>query len=281
MKRPISSYNKFLYNSVVLYRCTLRSLEWQKNKNNYAKTFIQQLLPYRVYKHQSVLIRKLGNSDLKLQHNKVKNIELSIQKINHIIIKPNETFSFFYLVKKPTKTKGYLNGMMLSSGEATEGVGGGLCQIANLIHWLCLHSPLTVTERHHHSFDPFPDSGRVVPFGCGASLFYNYIDYQFKNNTKHTFQLNFWLDKKCLNADLRIDEDLDYTYHIQEKEHEFLCFENNYYRKNSIWKKKIKKIGGVLLEEKCIQKNFSLVKYIPDNFRLIDQEEFDKYKKIN
>ncbi|MEX5895183.1 VanW family protein [Proteus vulgaris] len=30
----------------------------------------------------------------------------------------------------------------LSYGEAKKGVGGGICQASNLIHWLALHSEL-------------------------------------------------------------------------------------------------------------------------------------------
>lgn len=278
MKRPISSYNKFLYKAVVLYRRLIRYLKWKFNVNKYTKTFYKKPLPFRIYKHQSVLVRKLGDADLQLQYNKVTNIKLSIEKLNGILIKPRETFSFFYLVGNPDESKGYLDGMMLSNGSAIAGVGGGICQIANLIHWLCLHSPLTITERHHHSFDPFPDSGRVVPFGCGASLFYNYIDYQFRNDTNCTVQLLFWLDEKCLNGDLRINEELSYKFHIEERCHEFICFDNQYYRKNEIWKKKIKKIGGKLLEEKCIQRNLSIVKYIPESFRNIENDEFESLK---
>ena len=79
--------------------------------------------------------------------------------------------------------------MQLSQGKVTVGVGGGLCPLANLIHWMGLHSPLQLTERHHHSFDPFPDEGRVLPFGSGASLFYNYVDLRFRNPTDQTLQL--------------------------------------------------------------------------------------------
>lgn len=260
---------------MVFYRRLLRHLHRIINRNKYAGMISNEILPYRVYKHQSVLIRKLGDADLQLQHNKVTNIKISIKKLNGILVRPGETFSFFYLVGCPIKSKGYLDGMMLSNGCAIAGVGGGICQIANLIHWLCLHSPLTITERHHHSFDPFPDSGRVVPFGCGASLFYNYIDYQFRNDTNHTFQLLFWLDDKCLNGDLRISEELPYKFHIEERAHEFIGFDNQYYRKNELWKKKIKKIGGQLQEEKCIQRNFSIVKYLPDIYRQVQKEEFE------
>ena len=56
---------------------------------------------------------------------------------------------------------------MISSGGFRSGVGGGLCQLANMVHWLLLNSPLTVTELHHHSDALFPDERRTVPFGTG------------------------------------------------------------------------------------------------------------------
>jgi vancomycin resistance protein VanW len=145
--------------------------------------------------------------------------------------------------------------MELSFGEAKAGIGGGLCQISNLIHWLVLHSPLTVTERHHHSFDPFPDEGRVLPFGSGATIFYNYLDYQFTNNTKDTYQLNLWFSEKCLEGELRIDKELEIAYHVIEKEHKFLRKDNVYYRKNEIWREKILKFqGGKVIDKEAIKK---------------------------
>jgi vancomycin resistance protein VanW len=262
-------------------RCAARRLKWWFGEQKYAKTRSNEKLPFRVYKHQSVLIRKLGVSDITLQHNKVINLQLALEKINGIIIRPGETFSYCYLTGRATKRKGYLNGMMLANGEAKAGIGGGICQIANLIHWLCLHSPLTVTERHHHDFDPFPDEGRVVPFGSGATILYNYIDYQFTNNTPQTFQLIFWLDPKCLNGDLRISEDLPYKYHVFEKNHLFLQKEGQFYRTNELWRKKIKKIGtGDILTVEFLQKNFSLVKYIPENYVLYENMSAAEQKEL-
>ncbi|MDO4714537.1 MAG: hypothetical protein Q4B28_08110 [bacterium] len=39
-------------------------------------------LPFINIRHQSVLLRKLGDIDMQLQINKVKNLQLAIQKIN-------------------------------------------------------------------------------------------------------------------------------------------------------------------------------------------------------
>jgi vancomycin resistance protein VanW len=241
--------------------------KWYLTAQKYATKRTEDKLAFRVKKYQSVLLKKLGDSDMKLQINKITNLKIAIKRIDGILIRPGETFSFCKLVGLPTKGKGYLLGMELSFGEVQAGIGGGICQISNLIHWLVIHSPLTVTERYHHSFDPFPDDGRVLPFGSGATVFYNYRDYQFKNNTEYTFQLNFWLDEKCLNAELRIDKELDYSYHVFEKEHHFLKINEEFYRTNEIWRNKILKFNsGEIINTELVTKNFAKVKYCPDNY---------------
>ncbi|MBO9562232.1 MAG: VanW family protein [Niastella sp.] len=185
-----------------------------------------------------MLLKKLGDSDKQLQINKVTNLKIAAKKIDGILIRPGETFSFCKLVGLPTKRKGYLLGMELSFGE-----------------------------RYHHSFDPFPDDGRVLPFGSGATVFYNYRDYQFTNNTSHTFQVNLWFSDKCLEGELRIDTELDYAYHVMEKDHQFLKIEGQFYRKNEIWREKILKFkSGQVVETELITKNFARVTYTPDNY---------------
>ena len=77
----------------------------------------------------------------------------------------------------------------MSFEETRVGIGRGICQSSNLIHWLALHLPLTIHERHHHSFEPFPDDGRILLFASGATAFYNYLDFQLTNNTEWTFQI--------------------------------------------------------------------------------------------
>ncbi|NOT90631.1 MAG: VanW family protein [Ferruginibacter sp.] len=242
-------------------------MQWYTDDKKYTSSKSSQHLKYRIKKHQSVLLKKLGSNNEQLQLNKVTNLKIAAAKINGILIKPGETFSFCKLVGLPTKQKGYLLGMELSFGEARAGIGGGICQISNLIHWLAIHSPLTVTERYHHSFDPFPDDGRVLPFGSGATVFYNYRDFQLTNNTAYTFQINLWFSEKCLEGELRIDQELDYAYHIEEREHQFLKIENIFFRKNEIWRHKIFKFkSGKIISTELITKNFARVTYTPESF---------------
>jgi vancomycin resistance protein VanW len=268
-RKLLSQRHPVLYFASVWMRRVQRMAAWYLDGKTYARYRTENKLPFRVKKHQSVLLKKLGNDPLhqQLQLNKVTNLKIAVAQLSGILIRPGETFSFCKLVGRPARYKGYLPGMELSFGEARAGIGGGICQISNLIHWLVLHSPLSVTERYHHSFDPFPDDGRVLPFGSGATVFYNYRDYQVTNHSRYTFQINLWFSEKCLEGDLRIDEALEYAYHVFEKEHRFLKREDQYFRTNELWRTKFLKYeGGKIVDTELLVKNFARVMYVPEQY---------------
>ncbi|CAA6812086.1 MAG: Vancomycin B-type resistance protein VanW [uncultured Sulfurovum sp.] len=269
LKKSLATYHPWLYHIVVFVKRVERHVEWQFDGRNYAETRQEKVLDFRVKKHQSVLIRRYSNnSDMELQYNKVGNLKLVIEALNGTIIRPNETFSFYKLLGKPTEKRGFKRGMELSRGEARAGFGGGICQSSNLIYWLALHSPLETLERHHHSFDPFPDTGRVLPFASGATVMYNYRDLCLYNPTEQTFQLRLWLDEKCLNGELRTDVEMDLKYHVYEKEHYFEKKNEQYFRSNELWRE-VKSKGREIsyLEEEFLVRNYAEVKYVPDEFK--------------
>ena len=270
-KKLLSQRHPIFYFISIWEKRIRRKISWYIGPKRYSKIRSEEKLPFRVKKHQSKLLKKLGETDMVLQYNKIDNLKLVVDRISGILIKPGDTFSFCKTVGLPTKKKGYKLGMELSFGEAKAGIGGGICQSSNLMHWLALHSPLTINERHHHSFDPFPDDGRVLPFASGATVFYNYLDFQLTNNTEWTFQINLWLTDKLLEGEIRVNEELDFNYHVLEKEHRFIKKENEFYRTNEIWRTKNAKFrSGELLVEEMIYKNYGKVKYIPEEFESED-----------
>jgi len=267
-KKLLSQRHPALYFISVWEKRIRRYVRWVFDGRKYAIRQSGETLPYRVREHQSVLLRQLGKSEMQLQINKVTNLKLAVRHLDGIVIRPGEVFSYCRLVGYPTAAKGYLPGMELSFGEPTTGIGGGICQIANLIHWLVLHSPLTVTERHRHSFDPFPDDGRVIPFGTGATIFFNYRDYQFINRTNQTFQLRIWLSDTFLHGELYTDAIPDYAYRVFEREHTFLKIGQTFYRKNEIWRENRAAEGS---SEELLDKNFARVMYEPTEFTEADE----------
>lgn len=93
-----------------------------------------EALPFLVKRHSTRLIKKLGDSDMRLQLNKVENLKLVIPCLNGLVIRPGESFSFCRLVRKPMAKRGFLEGMELSMGKAQSGIGGGICQMENLLN---------------------------------------------------------------------------------------------------------------------------------------------------
>ena len=181
----------------------------------FARVKKDEPLPYLIHSHKSLIRRKLGNVDPRLQESKAVNLSLAAPKVNGILIRPGEVFSFWRLVGSTSKRKGYLEWLTIDRGRTGSGIGGGMCQFTNLIYWLVLHSPLTVVEHHHHDgYDLFPDFGRQVPFGVGTSIAYNYLDYRFKNATDATYQLIVYTTDKYLCGELRCSEICGYIYHI-------------------------------------------------------------------
>lgn len=268
-KKLLSQRHPIFYFLSVWEKRIRRRLKWRFDGKRYTTVQQSEKLEYRVKKHQSKLLKKLGETDMVLQYNKIDNLKLVVEQVNGIIIKPGETFSFCKTVGLPTKRKGYKLGMELSFGEARAGIGGGICQSSNLMHWLALHSPLTINERHHHSFDPFPDDGRVLPFASGATVFYNYLDFQLTNNTDWTFQINLWLTDKLLEGEIRVNKELDFNYHVKEKNHKFIKKGDDFFRTNEIWRTKHAKFkSGALLGEELMFKNFGKVKYKPKEYEV-------------
>jgi vancomycin resistance protein VanW len=272
-RTPLSLKHPLLYWLRIQQRQIFRALAWQTKRWKLASIKQPENLDYRVFKHSSKLIRRLGNSDIALQHGKIQNLNIAIPCIDGILIQPGETFSFCYLVGRPSKTRGFVNGMELSFGKARPGIGGGICQLANLIHWMALHSPLAITERSNHSFDPFPDDGRVLPFGVGAAIFYNFVDLMIYNPTAHTFQLRCWLTDTTLEGDLRSATALNHKYHIYEKNHRFTQINNQAYRENEIWRQIITKgHQPTIVEDHLCYKNQVRVMY-PISFPTIQEND--------
>ena len=251
------TYNLSLWKERIKKRLKdiIRSTKFAKEKSA-AK------LPVLIYEHKSLMRRRLGNVRQDLQENKVINLNLAAPKVSGILIRPGETFSFWKLVGNCTEKKGYKAGMTISLGQVSAGIGGGMCQFTNLLHWMVLHSPLTVTEHHHHDgFDLFPDFGRQVPFGTGTSIFYNHIDYRFKNDTDQTFQVLVYTTDEYLCGEILAENELPMKYHIYVKDEKFVREGENNYRVGKVYRKCNDKKTGKLLSEQLLKENHAKIMY--------------------
>ena len=223
-----------------------------------------------VKSHSSLLIRKLHGVDIRLQENKVTNIRLACEKINGLVIRPGEIFSFWRVLGRPTKRRGFTSGLIISKNGLTSGIGGGLCQMANMIHFLVLNSPLEVTELHHHSDALFPDEKRRVPFGTGTSVAYNNVDYRFKNTTDSPVQLLLWIEDGYLCGELRCEKKFPYRYKLAEENHFFAKEGEDYYRNSRVYRIVIDRESGEEIAKELILENHSRVMY---DYSLIPKDQ--------
>lgn len=239
----------------------LRNLKDFFRKDKIAKTKSSEPLPNTVKGHSSVLVRRLHGVDIRLQENKVTNIQLSSEQINGLIIKPGETFSFWKTSGRPTAKKGYKPGLTVGIGTLGSDIGGGLCQMANMIHYLVLNSPLEVTELHHHTDALFPDERRRVPFGTGTSVFYNSSDYRFKNNLDQNIQILVWIEGGELCGELRSEKPFKYRYKLVEENHHFAKEGEDYFRISQIYRHVIDRETGEVVKRELVLDNHSRVMY--------------------
>lgn len=240
-----------------------RYLSWLLNARNYARVEPQTTLGNSAFVHRSTLLRPLKNVEMYLQHNKVTNLRLAIASLDGVVIRPGETFSIWRLVGRPSARRGFLDGLVLHNGRIEKGIGGGLCQLGNLLYWMALHSPLTVAERYRHGFDVFPDVNRTIPFACGATLAYNYIDLQLRNETSTTYQIKLWLDEEYLHGELLADKPPDRTYEVFETDHLIkLQPWGGYTRHNRIWQRSTSLIDGAT-ETRLVTENHAIMMYEP------------------
>ena len=241
-----------------------RHLQNLKQGKKFSKVRQEKLLPNLVSSYSTQLIKHGPGIDINLQKGKATNIQIAAQTLNHIMIYPGEEFSFWSLVGNTTKKKGYQEGRVIINGKVEPGIGGGLCNLANLLHLLIVHSPMEITEFHAHSDALDPDKDTRKPFSNGTSVQYNHQDYRFKNNTEQVIQLRIWVENEILFGELRSESQFPFTYQIVEENHHFKKEGDHYYRNSLIYREKLDRITEQTLEKELVLKNHSKVMYDPD-----------------
>ena len=240
-----------------------RYLLWCSPKFHWAKNRSQVLLPNVQFRHATPLMRQLRGEDLQLQRNKITNLRLAVDRLDGIVLAPGETFSYWKLIGKPSRRKGYLEGMVLFLGRIGSDVGGGLCQLSNLIFWMTLHTPLTVVERYRHSHDVFPDANRTQPFGSGATCAYPHRDLMIRNDTQQPFQLCLRVGKTHLEGAWRAMTPPEYRYQIVERNARMeQAFWGGYVRHNELFRR-IFTPDGELVREEFLFANGAIMMYNP------------------
>lgn len=175
--------------------------------------------------------------------NKVINISIAVQKIEKIVIYPDEIFSFWRVVGRATRFKGYKKGHNLINGIMKNDYGGGLCHVSSMIYYISLIAGLKIVERHAHSIDFQASSVRYAPLGSDATIAFGYKDLRIQNNLNTPISFSFEVSHESFTVKLLSKNKIEkkevtfYTVHsdhtraviktIQDKK---CIYEDNYLR---------------------------------------------------
>jgi len=218
------------------------------------------MLEHAHFTHQTPIYRAWQNVDPQLERNKRVNFGIALAKIDMVTLQPGETFSFWRLLGKPTRRKGYIEGVVLRNGVLGGGIGGGLCHLTGFTYWMTLHTPLTVTERHRHSHDTSP-AGWPQPFGSDATCFYNYKDLMITNNTDHAFQLRLEATEEHLRGAWISDAPPVSKYEVYQKHHSIEIEKHGKYIRHGVLHRRVYDLDGVLKNDEFISENYAVQLY--------------------
>lgn len=214
-------------------------------------------VPVLLFSHSSRLIKDFPGVERSLQENKVASLRKAVEKIDGLLIPPGKQFSFWFCLGRPSRRRGFPDGLELRAGQQVQAPGGGLCQVTNMLHWAVLNLGLEVLERHRHSWDLFPDDQRTIPFGTGATVFHNYRDFRFRNSSGVTLQVRLTIEAGRLVLRVFASEELPYTIMLHEEGHRFYRRDNQVHRANRIVQQRTERGSGetvtrVVLENDCL-----------------------------
>ena len=130
------------------------------------------------------------------EEGRVVNINLAVEKINGMVFRPGESFSFNDTVGARTEARGFKEATALFGREKVREVGGGVCQVSTTIYQAVKNAGLELEERHQHKKKiPYAELGQdaTVDFDSG-------FDLAFKNNTDSTIKMHVSSDGEYVHV---------------------------------------------------------------------------------
>lgn len=216
-----------------LYKRSIKHVFWIMSGNRFtARGNIEEnTLPYLWTTFECPVVNHPTQASL--LPSKVFNMQLACTKLNGLIIRPNEIFSFWRIIGPPTKENGFLSGPTFERGEIITSYGGGLCQISGLLYNLALYSGLKILERHPHSIDAYGNN-RYLPLAQDATVAWISKDLCFQNNTNSELQIFIKANQEKVKGLVHAEYELEHSIHINHSMKEDFFIDGKLYRSAKI-----------------------------------------------
>ncbi len=248
--------------------CYQINLYLDKNKYSSKKG---SLLSYEVCKSKNVMINEESGYDIIYQKNKVDNLKIISQTMNHILIYPGETFSFCFLSKYANKYGKYKKGLVLVNDKIVPKTGGGVCQLSNLLYYLFLMSPLTIVERHGHQSKSFPNPDKDSLEGIDATIYSGWLDLKVRNATDVTFQIDIDFDDTYIIGRILSDEEVKEKGIILNENFKYVRKNEKIYEKVSVIKVLQDENNNEIERKKLYDEMVEITYLLPDNIKIEEE----------
>ncbi len=116
--------------------------------------------------------------------NRIYNLTLAASKLNGVLVKPGDVFSFNKTIGDISTSTGYRQAYVIQNGRTVLGDGGGVCQVSTTLFRALLNAGLPITERNQHAYRVSYYEQDLGP-GIDAAIYTPNIDLKFKNDTGH------------------------------------------------------------------------------------------------
>ncbi|WP_062519775.1 VanW family protein [Demequina silvatica] len=128
---------------------------------------------------------------------RTQNLIRGAEKVTGVVVKPDETFSLLDSLAPITEAGGYQPAHIIVDGYLTNGIGGGLSQMATTTYNAAYFAGLEDVEHRPHTkwFDRYP-AGRE------ATIFVGSLDMRFKNNTPYALVMSSYVTGGRLHVDI-------------------------------------------------------------------------------
>lgn len=134
---------------------------------------------------------------------RIHNVALASQKLNGVLIAPDEVFSMYKAVGEIEKETGFKDAFIIKDGRTIPGVGGGVCQVSTTLFRTILDAGLPVVERKPHAYR-VSYYEQDSPPGLDAAVYFPSWDLKFKNDTGNYLLLETKVDTKALTAEFNL-----------------------------------------------------------------------------
>lgn len=129
---------------------------------------------------------------------RIHNIKLASSKLNGVLIKPGQIFSFNDAVGDISSSTGFQQAYIIQNGRTILGDGGGVCQVSTTLFRAALNTGLPITERQAHAYRVAYYEQGFGP-GLDATVFAPSVDLKFENDTSSYILIQTIFDPQNLS----------------------------------------------------------------------------------